>query len=143
MTALIRKDSRVAEMLDWLEGPWTARRPASSPMRVEDYLRDGTYLVRAELPGLDPEHDIDVTVSRGVLTIHAERHDEPAGRQHSEFRYGTFSRSVTLPPGADEQQIDAVYSHGILEVAVHLADQSARPAARTIPVQQDQHIKPS
>ena len=78
MSALIRKDSRVAEMLDWLEGPWTARRPASSPMRVEDYLRDGTYLVRAELPGLDPEHDIDVTVSRGVLTITAERHDEPA-----------------------------------------------------------------
>jgi HSP20 family molecular chaperone IbpA len=42
---------------------------------VEDGVKDGYYVLRAELPGVDPEKDIDVTVSGGVLTIKAEKHE--------------------------------------------------------------------
>src|SRR5215470_16506726 len=86
------------DVLDWLETPWTMLRPgASHPMRVEDYVKDGTYVVRAELPGVDPEKDIEVTVSKGVLTISAQRKEETEGKHRSEFQYGAFARSVTLP----------------------------------------------
>lgn len=144
MSTLVRRDYRgpLGEMFDWLEAPLTVLRPvAGQPMRVEDFVRDGSYVIRAELPGVDPEKDVEVTVADGILTIKAERREERTERHHSEFHYGTFSRSVTLPAGADEEHIQAMYSHGILEVTIKVATNGAGKTVRKIPVRQNQHIK--
>ena len=146
MSTLTRREYRglFGDMVDWLEAPWTVLRPITGhPIRVEDFVEDGRYVVRAELPGIDPEKDLEVTVSSGILTIKAERREETNGKHHSEFHYGTFSRSVALPAGADEDHIEALYGHGILEVTVKLAAKSADESGRKIPVRQDQHIKPT
>jgi HSP20 family protein len=146
MSTLTRRDYRgpFVDMIDWLEAPWTILRPvATHPMRVEDYARDGHYVVRAELPGIDPEKDVEVTVAKGILTIKAERREEEIGKRHSEFHYGTFSRSVTLPASADEAHVEAVYDNGILEVAVPLADKGEDKLSRKVPVRLNQHIKPT
>jgi HSP20 family molecular chaperone IbpA len=110
-----------AELMDWLEGGFPAlpiKRPftAGQLMRVEDYVSEGQYVVRAELPGIDPEKDVEITVGDGVLTVKAERREEKKGGGRSEFRYGSFTRSVTLPTGADEENVAASYRDGILEV---------------------------
>lgn len=42
-------------------------------IRVEEHLEKGRYVLRAELPGVDPEHDVDISVRDGQLTIKAER----------------------------------------------------------------------
>lgn len=132
------------DVFDWLEPPWTILRPAAShPMRVEDYVKDGTYVLRAELPGVDPEKDIEVTVSKGVLTISAHRQEVAEGKHRSEFHYGAFARSVTLPEGADEDHIRASYDSGIMEVVVTLKDQAAGKAPKRIPVFMNKHIKPT
>jgi HSP20 family molecular chaperone IbpA len=110
-------------------------------MRVEDFVQDDRYVLRAELPGMDPEKDIDVTVSGGVLTIRADRLDETEGAHRSEFRYGAFTRSLPLPANADEAHIQASYGSGILEVDVPLKE--AGDAQRRIPIMVDQHIKPT
>jgi HSP20 family protein len=144
MSTLVRRDYRspLAEMIDWLEAPWTSLRPVSGhPMRMEDFVRDGSYVIRAELPGIDPDRDLEVTVANGILRIKAERREERSDKHHSEFHYGTFSRSVTLPAGADEEHVEAIYGRGILEVTVKLAEDTASKTARTIPVTQNQHIK--
>jgi HSP20 family protein len=144
MSTLVRRDYRgsLADIVDWLESPWTFLRPVSdNPMRVEDCVRDDSYVIRAELPGIDPEKDLEVTVADGVLTINADRREESGDKHRSEFRYGTFSRSATLPAGADEEHIEAIYGHGILEVTVKLAKDKASKAPRKIPVRQNQHIK--
>jgi HSP20 family protein len=144
MSTLTRRDYRgpLGEMFDWLEAPWTFLRPSSGHlMRVEDFVRDGSYVVRAELPGIDPEKDVEVTVAEGLLTIKAERHEEVTDKHHSEFHYGTFSRSVTLPVGADEEHVEAIYGHGILEVTVRLAKAEAGKTVRKIPIRQNQLIK--
>lgn len=144
MSTLVRRDYQgpLAEMFDWLEAPLTVLRPVvGRPMRVEDFVRDGRYVIRAELPGVDPEKDVEITVADGVLTINAERREERADKHHSEFHYGTFSRKVTLPTGADEEHIEAIYGHGILEITVELATNGAGKTARKIPVRQNQHIK--
>lgn len=146
MSTLTRRDYRgpFGDMVDWLEAPWTILRPATGHlMRVEDYVKDGSYVIRVELPGIDPEKDVEVTVGKGILTIKSERREEDTSKHHSEFHYGTFSRSVTLPHGADEEHIDAVYGHGILEVTVQLADKVAEDSARKVPIRQNQHIQPS
>jgi len=91
-------------------------------IRLEDEVKDGQYVVRAELPGIDPANDIDVTVNDGRLTIKAERTEEKESKGRSEFAYGSFMRSVALPAGADEDDITASYDKGILTVSVALPE---------------------
>jgi HSP20 family molecular chaperone IbpA len=118
--------------------------PASgTAVPVEDYIRNGQYELRAELPGLDPERDIELTVAGEILTITAHRPEDTRGRQHSEFRYGTAERSFRLPPCADLSRIQASYGHGILTVCVILAPDTEAPISRRIPILADQHIKPT
>jgi HSP20 family protein len=89
-------------------------------IKVEQFLDGTTQVVRAEVPGIDPDKDVDVSVSGGMLHIRAEREEktEHKGKDgyRSEFRYGSFSRSVGLPPGTRAEDITATYKDGVLEV---------------------------
>ena len=102
-------------------------------LRLEDEMNDGRYEVRAEIPGLDPAEDVEVTVRDGLLTIKAERTDKKEGSGRSEFSYGSFERTITLPAGADEDDITATYDRGILTVSVGV--NRAEPQPKRIPVQ--------
>jgi HSP20 family molecular chaperone IbpA len=107
-------------LVDWLESPWTGppQFTAAQSFRVEEVARDNRYLIRAELPGLDPEKDIQVTVDGATLTIHAERRQEDSGPHRSEFRYGSLTRLVSLPVKVDAKDVTARYERGVLEVSV-------------------------
>lgn len=93
-------------------------------LRVEEFTDADSLVVRAELPGIDPDRDVDLTVSGGMLHIHATRseHDEHTskGAYRSEFRYGTFERDVLLPDGVTGEDVTASYTDGILEIRVPL-----------------------
>lgn len=124
-----RPRSFFPEMSELFEGfpSWTGLRPAFGGhiIRVEDETKDGSYNVRAEIPGVDPAKDVDITVRDGVLTIKAERTEKNESNGRSEFSYGSFVRSVTLPPGADEDAIKATYDKGILTVSVPVSQAKA------------------
>ncbi|HEY3001212.1 MAG TPA: Hsp20/alpha crystallin family protein [Kribbellaceae bacterium] len=127
MSTLARRErGTFADLFDWLEAelPFPVMRPFSGGqmMRVEEYTEAGQYVLRAELPGLDPDKDIDIEVRDGVLTVKAERREETRSGHRSEFRYGSFSRSVTLPSNADEDDVRASYRDGILEVRVGITE---------------------
>lgn len=107
----------------------------TQPIRVEDFLEKDRYVIRAELPGIDPDKDVEVSVNDGILTIVAERREETRDRKRSEFHYGSFSRSVTLPAGAKEDEITATFDKGMLEVTVMLETSTEEVKGRTIPVQ--------
>jgi HSP20 family molecular chaperone IbpA len=102
-------------------------------MRLEDEMKDGRYVVRAEMPGIDPAKDIDITVRDGQLSIKAERSEKKDFDGRSEFSYGSFLRTVSLPPGADEDNIEATYDKGILSVSVAVSE--PKPAERHVQVQ--------
>ena len=136
MSALTRRETRglFPDLFDWLESPFSALRPfMAQPMRLEDYIEDGHYIVRAELPGIDPDKQVEVTVSKGILTIHAERHEETETKHRSEFYYGVYTRHIPLPTAANEDDITATYDKGILEVMVGLKEKE-QVAGRQIPV---------
>ncbi|CAN3127400.1 Hsp20/alpha crystallin family protein [Mycobacterium sp. smrl_JER01] len=103
---------------------WADLRPMFGKhlIKVEDDVKDGEYVLQAEIPGVDPDKDVDVTVRDGVLTIKAERSEKQESNGRSEFSYGSFTRAVTLPPGADEDGIKATYDKGILRVSVPLKE---------------------
>jgi HSP20 family protein len=146
MSALTRKDSwGLSDLLELFEPPYPLLRPfAGQTMRVEEGVEDGRYVVRAEMPGINPEKQAEVTLSKGILTINAERPEGADGKHRSEFRYGSFTRHVALPASADEADIEASYDNGIIEVSVALkAKDEAGRGGRRIPVRLVQHIKPT
>ena len=89
-------------------------------VRVEQFTEGEALVIRAELPGIDVDKDVAITVDRGRLLLAIERRDETnaEGRGHvrSEFRYGSFHRSLMLPPGVDEHDVKATYADGILTI---------------------------
>lgn len=134
--------------LDRLFDEWTRMlpfwRPSALAERLQDQMirvdqfRDGdTLVVKAEMPGIDPDRDVEVTVADHTLHIRAERRTEEevedGGYVRRELRTGTFSRALPLPRSVSEEDISASYDQGILEVRVPMPEDD-KPAARTIPV---------
>jgi HSP20 family protein len=121
-------------LLDWLRRPdWLHTLEQTfeeAPMRIEEHVDGDEFVVRAEMPGIDPDKDVEINVSDGMLRIHAERREEKksdeGGRRRSEFRYGSFSRVVSLPAGATEADVKATYHDGILEVRIPVDRQTAQ-----------------
>jgi HSP20 family protein len=105
----------------WFEGmwPWFG---GGDRLRIEQEMADDTMIIRAEVPGVDPDKDVEITLDDGVLRIRTERRDEKTeekqGRTRSEFRYGMFERSVRVPADVGVDDVVASYTDGILEVKV-------------------------
>jgi predicted unusual protein kinase regulating ubiquinone biosynthesis (AarF/ABC1/UbiB family)/HSP20 family molecular chaperone IbpA len=123
------------DLADWLEAPWTGPPPflTGQVFRLEEAVRDNRYVIRAELPGLDPENDIEVTVDGRLLTIRAERRRQDNEPNRSEFRYGSLARAVRLPARVDATDVTARYDKGVLEVSVPL--RVVKPEGTQIPVE--------
>ncbi len=104
--------------------------PGEDLIRVDEFRDGSTEVIRAELPGIDPAKDVELTVADGVLRIRAERRieekSEDKGYTRHEMRYGSLTRTLPLPEGVRENDISASYKDGILEVRVPLAEQPAR-----------------
>jgi HSP20 family protein len=136
MSTLLHRDPRTIfpDLVDWFEEPFLTLRPyLAQPIRVEEYVEGDHYLIRADLAGIDPEKDVEVTVGSGYLTIRAERSDKIEGKHRSEFRYGSFSRTLALPANADEDAVTASYRDGILTISVALKT-AGKAAAKKIEI---------
>jgi HSP20 family protein len=87
-----------------------------------------------DLPGI-PEDEVSVELEDNALTITATREREHKVEDGKYFRFerrfGTFSRTIALPPGVDEEKVKAHYEHGVLEVHVPKPEQ---PRSRKIEI---------
>jgi HSP20 family protein len=105
-------------------------------LHVDEFRRDGDLVIRAEIPGMDPAKDVDVTVADGMLTIRAERREQTdetdkPGYVRRELRYGSFFRSLPMPRGVTEADVTASYKDGILEIHV---PEPAAPESRKVEI---------
>jgi HSP20 family protein len=111
-------------LMDWFDDfvpfSFSLRSEETHPIKIEEFMQDNELTVRAELPGVDPEKDIEVTMGDGMLTIKGERREEHKRAERSDFHYGSFIRSIALPTGTDEKSVHATYKDGILQVKVQL-----------------------
>ncbi len=122
---------------DWAGSPLsTVHRQVSQPQPVpiEQYPDGTTYVIRLELPGIEPARDLEVSVQTGVLSVRAERRDETPVKHDSEFRYGTFARHVALPLGSNAQRVTASYHNGILTIRIGM-EPDHQVAPQAIPVE--------
>ena len=126
MNNILHRDPKtlVPDFIEWFEEPFLTMRPyLGHAIKVEDYTEDGRYVVRAEIAGIDPEKELEVWAGSGYLTIRAVRAGKIEEKHRTEFRYGSFSRTVQLPPDADTDDVTTEYSHGILTVKLGLKGQ--------------------
>jgi HSP20 family protein len=102
------------------------QRTRSPFMPLDVYRRGDEFVLRADLPGVDPA-SIDVLVDGKVLTIKAERTWTPADSDKVvaiERARGTFTRRLVLGDALNASGITANYEHGVLTLTVPVAEQA-------------------
>lgn len=117
----------------------TMLSPATSPRAgvfpaVNIYDDGESFLVRAELPGIDKD-SLEITAKKDQLTIRGSRRVKPADDNASYHRReredGQFRRTLALPQAIDGDKVTASYRDGVLEVVLPRA---AELKQRRIPV---------
>jgi len=133
------------DLFDWLHLPVGMPSPTfnllsevAHPMRAEEFTEGSDHVVRIEMPGIDPEKDVELWVEDHVLFARVARREtareEREGHFRSEFRYGEFARRIALPSGVSDDDVKATYRDGILELRFPAVSAVDEPARR-IPVQ--------
>ena len=96
--------------------------------RVDVREEDNRYVIFADVPGIDPK-EIEISMDKGVLTIHGERKTESKTENTKvtrvERNYGSFKRSFSLPDSVDAETITAAGKHGVLEISIPKKPQAA------------------
>ncbi|MBI5193607.1 MAG: Hsp20/alpha crystallin family protein [Nitrospirae bacterium] len=95
---------------------------------LESFYKEGKFVVRAELPGIDPK-DVDISIMGNQLTIKGERKSEKDIKEDDyimmERSLGSFIRTITLPEGVDSTKVHAGYHEGILDISMPCAEAAA------------------
>jgi len=91
-------------------------------IRMDVKEAEGKYLINADIPGVNKD-DIHVTVDGNRISISAEVKQEKEIKEgermiRSERSYGMASRSFTLADEVDQNQIQAKYNNGVLELTL-------------------------
>ena len=129
-TEVERVRDRPVRLWDWFDGPELSRwfgdmKPwfgTVDQLRIEQEVNDDTMTIRAEMPGIDPDKDVDISLDDDILRIRAERRsetkEEQEGRVRSEFHYGSFERRLRVPKGVGLDDVKATYKDGILQIVL-------------------------
>ncbi|MGD0174755.1 MAG: Hsp20/alpha crystallin family protein [Anaerolineales bacterium] len=99
----------------------------TSEPSMDLYQTDAAVVVKMGLPGVKPD-DIQVSVANGVLNIRGELKEEKEEKERiyhlRERRFGSFSRSVTLPSNVSAEKADAQFENGILTLTLPKAEEA-------------------
>ncbi len=99
----------------------------STKMDVKE--TDKNIQVTLELPGIE-EKDIDVNVTKDLLTIkgekQAEKDEKKEGYHLIERSFGSFHRSVPLPPGVETDQVKANFKNGVLKITLPKSEEAQK-----------------
>lgn len=95
---------------------------------------DKSIEISTELPGLD-EKDVEISIANDILTIRGEKKAEKEEKTKTyrlvERSYGSFERSLALPPGINADAIKASMSKGVLKIAL---PKPATPQAQKVKI---------
>jgi HSP20 family protein len=104
---------------------WLA--PAEGTLALDVYETEDSVVVKSAVPGIKPD-EIDISISGNVLSISGETKVEQEVKEENyirrERRYGSFSRSVTLPEGVNPDEADATFEDGILTLTIPKAPEA-------------------
>lgn len=132
MFALQRSMNRLLDQALENETPWSESPSWGLALDVKENKDE--FTVKASVPGVNPD-DIEITFTDNVLTIKGEtRLEEEKKEEHvhlRERRWGTFSRSLSLPSKVQGENITANYDNGVLTLRLPKAEE-VKPKKITI-----------
>lgn len=131
MANLTRRDP-IREMLSWNramermldnlygEGELGYGEPFNLRIPLDVIENEEEFIVKADVAGINPD-DIEITYTENNLSIKAEiadeREEKEEGRYHlRERRFGTFSRTISMPGTVDSDNINAETENGVLKI---------------------------
>lgn len=107
--------------------PTAAWQPGSLQLPLDVAEEEDGFIVKASLPAVNPD-DIEITFTNNVLTIKGEVKEEKdinEERYHlRERRWGSFSRSISLPTSVESDKIVARYEAGVLTLELPKAEEA-------------------
>jgi HSP20 family protein len=131
---------RMSEEMDRVFGEFGLNRTQSGRTMwvpvVEASEQDSRFVVRAELPGVNPG-DVKLEITDDAVILQGERKSEREearrGLHLTERQYGQFFRSIPLPERGKAEEARAKFDNGVLEITVPLAEQKTK--RREIPIE--------
>ena len=102
---------------------------------IEVFERVGHYVIRADVPGIDPK-EVELSIVNDSLILRGERKNpnevKEKGYHYSETSYGKFERRLAIPKGVDPEKISAKFENGVLEISVPMPEAAT---ARKVPIE--------
>ena len=124
--------SRFDRMVDEL---WDGRQRTFAPA-IDVVHENGNLVLRADVPGIKPE-EVKIEVEEGILTVSGEHKEKKEEKDkhylRRERRYGSFSRSMALPPGVEAKQIKAKTHDGVVEVTIPMPKEEQKEKVTITP----------
>ncbi|MDP4020758.1 MAG: Hsp20/alpha crystallin family protein, partial [Candidatus Adlerbacteria bacterium] len=107
--------------------PEAAEEPIDGELSVDVYQTPTHIVVKAMIAGVRPE-DLDVTITRDMVTIRGKREQHTEGTAgdffFQELYWGSFSRTIVLPQEVEVEEAEAVEKHGLLIIRLPKLDKS-------------------
>lgn len=123
-------------------GTLARSRGAINPLPLDLIERDEELIVRAAVPGFDPEQ-IDISLQGDTLTLRGsmetQRKDDEENYHLREYRASSFHRSIRLPAAVDADNATAECKNGVLTLHLPKAE---RETARRIAVNRSESAEP-
>lgn len=99
------------------EENWMNNAPEEGELSVDVYQNQNEIVIKTMVAGVRPE-DLDVSISRDMVTIKGKRESERTIADddyfHKELYWGSFSRTIVLPQEIDVDAAEAIEKHGLL-----------------------------
>jgi HSP20 family molecular chaperone IbpA len=116
------EDDRDIELMDDMED---AVITVEGQLGIDLFETPLEVIVKTMIPGVRKD-DIDISLSRDMLTIRGERKDEKTIAEddyhYRELYWGAFSRTVKLPHEVDIDKAEATESQGMLTLRLPRID---------------------
>lgn len=105
--------------------PLVPEEPIDGELSVDVYQTATHIVVKAMIAGVRPE-DLDVTITRDMVTIRGKREQHTEGSTgeffFQELYWGSFSRTIVLPQEVEVEEAEAVEKHGLLIIRLPKLD---------------------
>ncbi len=115
---------------------WGFASPNAANLAIDMYETKDAVVVKAALPGVKPD-EVQVTMTGDTLTIRGETKEENEVKEadfiRKERRYGSFSRSITLPSGLKADKAEATFENGVLMLKIPKSEESKPKSIKVRP----------
>ena len=111
------------------ESDWIEEENDEAELSVDVYQTPTDIIVQTMVAGVRPE-DLEIAVSRDVVTIRGEREESRTIDEDNYFTqelyWGKFSRTISLPAEVEPEEVEATEKHGLLTVKIRKVDKEKK-----------------